>query len=168
VIDALRGFLNRPLVDADRPRLFAAAVAVILGGAAAFAVLSDRPSQRPAPHRAAPPSSLPAPAAQRPPVASLPAVAPAPEVPSEEGRPSAAATGLPADVRAARRAARRFLAGYLPFTYGRRSARASPRPRPGCDGDWPPSVRASHHGSVTVACAWCSCTPTASVTPARR
>ena len=41
MVDALRAFLNRPLRDSDRPRLFAIAVAVILGAAALLAMLDD-------------------------------------------------------------------------------------------------------------------------------
>ena len=47
MIDRLRMFLNRPLRDAERRRLFVAAVAVILAGAAALGDCStDRPRGR--------------------------------------------------------------------------------------------------------------------------
>jgi Family of unknown function (DUF6459) len=126
VIDALRGFLNRPLDDGDRPRLFVVAVAVIVAAAAAFGVFADRGPRTTAPRlpersRESLPATAPAPAVTAPPT-----VASAPTLPSEEGRPSANATGPSADVKAARRAARRFLVGYLPYTYGRRAARRVP------------------------------------------
>jgi hypothetical protein len=120
MIDRVRAFLNRPLRDVDRTRLFALTVAVVLIGAAALAVL-DGPKQPAAPSAAqtdrepAPLRSLPAEPAASP---AVPAAAP-----SEEGQPPAALEASRADVTAAKRAARRFLAGYLPYSYGRRGAR---------------------------------------------
>jgi hypothetical protein len=100
VVDRLRAFLNRPLRDSDRPRLFAMAAAAIVAVAAAFALLDDAGPTRAAapPERRTPPEpppSLPEPPAERP--------------TSPAGR---------ADVAQIKRAARRFLAGYLPYTYG--------------------------------------------------
>ena len=46
MIDRLRAFLNRPLPDAERRRLFVAAMAVILAGAGALALLAG-PAPRP-------------------------------------------------------------------------------------------------------------------------
>jgi hypothetical protein len=114
VLDRLRLFFNRPLSDADRPRLFAAAVAVIAGAAAILALLDDAgPSAAPA--RPAAEAPTPAPAA-----VALPAdPTPEPAPPAEEGDVPAAQRASRAEVAAARRAARRFLAGYLPYTYGR-------------------------------------------------
>jgi hypothetical protein len=45
------------------------------------------------------------------------------DAPSEEGSPRKQLEASRADVASAKRAARRFLAGYLPYSYGRRSAR---------------------------------------------
>jgi hypothetical protein len=101
MIDRLRAFLNRPLRDSDRPRLFAMAVAVIVAVAAAFALLDDA-----GPTRAAAPPERRA-AAPEPP-AFLP------EPPAE--RPTPPATR--ADIVHIKRAVRRFLGGYLPYTYG--------------------------------------------------
>jgi hypothetical protein len=103
VVDRLRIFLNRPLRDSDRPRLFALAVAVIAAVAAAFALLDDAgstptvaPPERPA-------------AAAPPPAASAPPAPPAQDPPPPATR---------ADIATLKRAASRFLEGYLPYTYG--------------------------------------------------
>jgi len=114
VIDALRAWLNRPLRDGDRRRLFAIAVAVILAGAAGFALLAKpAPTAHHADRRAPTPTrELPTPGP--PATAAL-------QAPSEEGKPPAALEASRSEVDAAKRAARRFLAGYLPYTYGRRS-----------------------------------------------
>jgi hypothetical protein len=121
VVDQLRLYLHRPLRDGDRPRLFAIAVAVIAAGVAALSVLDDAgPSQprdhtpRPAPVATA--VSVPGPSAN---ASGAPAVAP-----SEEGQPTAAAKASPAAVAAAKRSARRFLAGYLAYTYRQGRAHA--------------------------------------------
>jgi hypothetical protein len=109
VIDRLRIALNRPLADADRARLFLVAVAAIVLGAAALALIDD-PAE-PAGDR------LPRAVAIEPadPEAAL-------ALPSEEGNPPAAPSR--ADVATAKAAARRFLAGYLPYSYGQASPRA--------------------------------------------
>jgi hypothetical protein len=119
VVDRLRLVWNRPLRDSDRLRLFAIAVALIAAAAAALTQL-EGPSPAPRPHRAA---SSPVTKPQAP--ATAPTATPdmARGEPSEEGsrtvvRPSRA------DVTASKQAARRFLAGYLPYTYGRVHARA--------------------------------------------
>jgi hypothetical protein len=49
MVDRLRGFLNRPLSDGDRPRLFAPAVALIVGAAAILALVDDGNSSPPSP-----------------------------------------------------------------------------------------------------------------------
>jgi hypothetical protein len=118
VIDRLRVFLNRPLRDTERRRLFVAAIAVILAGAGALALL-DRPASRP--QRSAR-SSSPAPPPAQP--AAVPVGdAVSLEAPSEEGTPRKGLEGSRADVAATKRTATRFLAGYLAYTYGRRPAR---------------------------------------------
>jgi hypothetical protein len=118
VIERLHAFMHRPLRDADRPRLFALAVVLLLAGAAALALV-ERPTPRPA---AAPgPAPDPAPAAR---LAGPSPPAPAEEeAPSEEGKPPAAMDVPRRVVTAVERAGRRFLAGYLPYCYGRRGAR---------------------------------------------
>jgi hypothetical protein len=111
VLDRLRVFMHRPLGDDERARLFLVAVAAILLGAAALALIDEpRPAE-------------PAPELRRP-VAARPTPEPAPSlaVPSEEGEPQDTASR--ADVEAAKAAARRFLEGYLPFSYGQASARS--------------------------------------------
>ena len=119
MIDRLRAFLNRPLRDTERRRLFVAAVAVILAGAGALALLDRARSAPAAPEHAAPRRPrLPA-----QPAASLRKTPLSLEAPSEEGTPRKELEGSRADVASTKRAARRFLAGYLAYTYGRRRAR---------------------------------------------
>ncbi len=117
MIDQLRLLWNRPLHDGDRLRLFAIAVALI-GGAAALLTQLERPHPTPASDRVPNPTAAPP-----PPAAELPSPpAAVSRAPTEEGT----RTPVPAsraDVAASRRAARRFLAGYLPYTYGRAQAR---------------------------------------------
>jgi hypothetical protein len=113
MVDRLRRFLNRPLSDAERPRLFASAVALIVGAAAILAVLDDGgASPPPSSPGAASPDRVyepPQPAAE--PLTAI-------EPPSEEGNPPAAVQASRRDVAEAKRAARRFLADYLPYSYG--------------------------------------------------
>jgi hypothetical protein len=114
VVDLLRLFWHRPLRDGDRPRLFAIAVALIAGAAAMLTQLErpGGPAVVPKP-RPAPPASVPA-------ATAAPTLAP-----SEPAAEGARTTARPAhvDVTASKRAARRFLAGYLPYSYGRRGTR---------------------------------------------
>jgi hypothetical protein len=111
MVDRLRAFLNRPLRDADRRRLFGVAAAVVMGAAALFALLDDAGS---------------APARPEPSTAPRPSPPPA-----EDGRPPAAPGVSRRDVVRAKRAARRFLAGYLAYSYGR--GRASEIENAGAD-----------------------------------
>jgi hypothetical protein len=104
VIDRLRAFLNRPLRDSDRPRLFALAVGLLAAVAAAFALLDDAGS-----------------APERPRPTATPSAATMPELVVEAEEPPPPSR---TNVRQAKRVARRFLAGYLPYAYGRGSARA--------------------------------------------
>jgi len=120
VVDRLRLLWNRPLDDGDRLRLFAIAVALLFAVAATLSLL-----ERPAPPQSAPrPETSPATA----PTAAEPLPAPA-STPTDEG----SRTPVPiarTDVAASKGAARRFLAGYLPFTYGRSPARRIPAATP--------------------------------------
>jgi hypothetical protein len=116
VVDRLRLLWNRPLRDGDRPWLFAAAVALIAAAAALLTQL-DRPGPSP---RAQPPDGPPA--AGAPEALLTPVASPPPAEPGEEGTRTPVAASR-ADVAASKRAARRFLARYLPFTYGRGKAR---------------------------------------------
>jgi hypothetical protein len=110
MVDRLRLFFNHPLEDGDRPRLFAIVVAILAGAALILALLDDT---GPAPERV----KAPAPATDTP----SPIVPSAtPSAPSEEGDPTEQASRT--DIARSKRAARRFLAGYLPFTYGRGTA----------------------------------------------
>ena len=116
MIDRLRLWLNRPLRDGDRTRLFLAAVATILAGAGVLTFL-DAPHGRP-------PRHPPAPAARTSPSPGT-AVTVAPvETPNAPRSPAAGTPVSRHGVEAAKRAARRFLADYLPYTYGRRRARS--------------------------------------------
>lgn len=104
---SLRGWLDRPLRERDRQRAFVlAAAALVL--AAAILTLTGRDHHQPL-ATAAPPTS---PAAVPPPVSPAPAV----RAPARERVPEPAP-------RSIRRVARRFLAGYLPYLYGQRTAR---------------------------------------------
>jgi Family of unknown function (DUF6459) len=129
MVDGVRAFLNRPLRDSDRPRLFAIAVALVLAAAALLAMLDDPPSPQ-SEAEPAEPSPMPT-TAGLPAASSVPLVSE--EAPSEEANPPAALEASSAHVTQAKQAARRFLAGYLPYAYGQRDARqiahASPQLR---------------------------------------
>ncbi len=116
MIDRLRGALNRPVRDGDRGRLFVLAAFVVVAAAAAFALL-DRPAPPREADRAAGQPSPPA----TPAAATAEPVEPVADgdAPSEQSRPSPESHGTREDVEAAKRAARRFLPGYLAYTYGR-------------------------------------------------
>ena len=116
MVDRLRLLWNRPLRDSDRPRLFAIAVALI---AAAAAVLTQLERPGPSP-RTQPPDGRPAAGAPAP--VLTPAASAPPAEPSKEGTRTPIASSH-ADVAASNHAARRFLAGYLPYTYGNGRAR---------------------------------------------
>jgi hypothetical protein len=143
VIDRLRTWLNRPLRDGDRTRLFVAAVATILAGAGVLTLL-DAPRERPARHS-------PPPAARTAPSPGTAVTAAPVETPNAPRSPAAGTPASRDGVQTAKRAARRFLADYLPYTYGRHPARsiraatpplrrrlATERPRV------PPAVRRRH------------------------
>jgi hypothetical protein len=119
VVDRLRLLLNRPLRDSDRPRLLAVAVVVIMAAAGMLA-LSD--GAHPGTPAVRTPVAAPTPVlGDDNSVAAVPGPSPTPQAtPGEEGRPSRQVEGSRADVTAAKRVARRFLAGYLPYSYGRR------------------------------------------------
>jgi hypothetical protein len=119
MIDNARMALNRPLAEGDRPRLFAMSAVVIVAVALILAVIGRAPT-RPAKHvepRTPPPAST-WPAS---PITPLRVQATAP--PSEESWPSATLEPSGRELGAVKHAARVFLAGYLPFSYGRGSAR---------------------------------------------
>jgi len=123
VIDGIRLLLNRPLSDRERRRLFVLAVSVILLAAGAFALLGR--SGAPAQHATRTPARTPAPGP------TAPVVSPATDeallqAPSEEGQLRKDLQGSRADVAAAKRSARRFLSGYLPYSYGQRGASGIP------------------------------------------
>jgi hypothetical protein len=118
VVDRLRMVWNRPLRDGDRPRLFAIVVALIAGAAAVLTQI-ERPGPSP---RAQPPDGPQAPVATAAEPVPKSAASVPPPAPKEEGT----RTPVPAsraDVAASKQAARRFLARYLPYTYGRGRAR---------------------------------------------
>jgi hypothetical protein len=123
VIDRVRIAINQPLDDGDRPRLFAMAVASIVGGALILSVIGRAPTRpaKPAEHRAPVPTATPpAPATRTSPV-QVEQTGP----PSEESEPNAGLEISRSELRIVKRTARRFLLDYLPFTYGRGSARHS-------------------------------------------
>jgi hypothetical protein len=116
MVDALRAFLNRPLRDSDRPRLFAVAVVVILVAASLLAMLDDPGSPVAEPRE---PSKVPNSVG---PLAGTSELTASEEAPSEEANPPAELRASSADVTYAKQAARRFLTGYLPYAYGQREA----------------------------------------------
>jgi hypothetical protein len=120
VIDRARIALNRPLEDTDRPRLFAVAVASIVGGALILSVIGRAPARpaKPAEHRAPAPNAKP-PAA---PIVTSPVQVEPSRPPSEESEPNADLEISRSELRIVKRTARRFLLDYLPFTYGLGSA----------------------------------------------
>jgi hypothetical protein len=115
VVDQLRLFLNQPLRDADRPRLFAVAVVVIIAAGGLLALLHD-----PAPARHHGPGAASAPTAVAGGGLPAPTAIPSqtPVAASEKGRPAASSAGSRADVATAKRAARQFVSAYLPYSYG--------------------------------------------------
>jgi hypothetical protein len=154
VIDRARIALNRPLEDGDRPRLFAMAVASIVGGALVLSVIGRAPARpaKPAEHRApVPPATPPVPAAPTAPAQVEPG-----GPPSEESEPNAGLEISRSELRVVNRTARRFLLDYLPFTYGRGSARhiraASARLRAELAAEPPrvPSRERRHRPRVTL------------------
>lgn len=113
MVDRLRLFFDRPLADADRPRLFAVTVAVLVGIVVILTVLDD-PGLSPERRQSAAHRS---PAAGSVTTAVTYVSTPAP---SEESNLSTQASR--ADVSRSKRAARRFLSRYLQYAYGRTSA----------------------------------------------
>jgi hypothetical protein len=118
VIDRARIALHRPLTDGDRPRLFAISAVMIVAVALILAVIGRapaRPAKRVEHRTAAPAAALPA-----SPVAPVRVEATGP--PSEESRPDASLDLSHRELGVIKHTARVFLAGYLPFSYGRGSA----------------------------------------------
>jgi hypothetical protein len=119
MVDRLRQILNRPIADGDRQRLFLIVVAILAGAALILALVDDTGPEPAAPER----PERPAPAAFRVPAAT-------PSAPSEEGNPPASLQGSRRDIARSKQAARRFLARYLPYTYGRGRADRIPAATP--------------------------------------
>lgn len=116
MIDLLRRLWNRPIRDEERLPLFLACAVLLVGAAAVLALASDR-APRPSVERAHR-GSPPAPSSAAEPV---PVVARGPAE-ARAATPSFAAQRR--ELRQAERVARRFLAGYLPYSYGRGQVRA--------------------------------------------
>ncbi len=119
MVDQLRVYLHRPLRDGDRPRLFAIAVAVIAAGVAVLALLDDAGPSQPLDHTPRPRPFSTATSAPGPGANSL-AIPDA--APSEEGLPVAATRATAVSIAEAKRTVRRFLAGYLAYSYGQAPA----------------------------------------------
>jgi hypothetical protein len=117
MVDQVRLFLNQPLRDADRPRLFALAVVVIIAAGGLLALLHN---PAPAPHHSPGAATAPTAVAGGGLSAATTIPSPTPSPASEESRPAPSSTGSRADVAAAKRTARQFLATYLPYSYGHR------------------------------------------------
>jgi hypothetical protein len=145
VVDHLRLYLNRPLRDGDRPRLFAIAVAVIAAGVAVLSLLDGAgPSQ---PRERSPHSHTVLRTIELSSPPTNPVATPQ-SAPSEEGQPNLAMSASPADAAGAKQAARGFRPGYLAYTYGRRSARHIPSAAPALEHELarqPPQVPGREH-----------------------
>ena len=119
MVDQLRVYLHRPLRDGDRLRLFAIAVALIVAGVAVLSLLDDAGPSRPLDHTRRPVAVSTATSAPGPSTDSLAL----PEAaPSEEGLPVAATRTTAERIAEAKRTARRFLTGYLAYSYGQAPA----------------------------------------------
>jgi len=104
MIDRLRALASTPIPEQRRGALFVLAAAVLLGAAAFFVLGAPTPERQLAPA----PAPVPAPRA--------------PERPTEVETNDAPANPTPREVRSVKATARRFLRGYLPYSYGRGSA----------------------------------------------
>ena len=124
MVDQLRVYLHRPLRDGDRPRLFAVAVAVIAAGAAVLGCARRR--RRPLAAASTIPAARTRSRPRRECAGSAHELGRAARCRSERGRAAdAAAThATAAEIAAAKRTARRFIAGYLAFTYDQAPASA--------------------------------------------
>lgn len=120
MIDRLRVLLNRPIADSERPRLFVIAAGIVLVAAVGLSLTSGGREERSGAART--PAVNESRAAAPPPV-EAPADPAALPVPSEEGPGARGAQPSRTQVTAAKRNARRFLDGYLPYNYGRGGAR---------------------------------------------
>jgi hypothetical protein len=115
VVDRLRIFFDRPLQDGDRRWLFAVAVAVIAATAGILTLLDD---VGPAPRPKRETRQLTTDVAPISPAIEVVAAS-TPVAPSEESDLPPGLRASRADIARCKRAARRFLAGYLAYTYGR-------------------------------------------------
>lgn len=117
MIDRLIAWWNRPLDEAERRRMFAFAALALV---ALAVLLIARQQEEPVARRAAAPA--PPPPEAQPPARAV--AAQGSEASGEERDPPKEDRYVPTsgDVADAKRAARRFLAGYLPYTYGRGDA----------------------------------------------
>ena len=113
MIDRLRALWTRPIRDEERMPIFLGAAVVLVLAAVLLALTRGGQEAVTAARPAAPEAEPAAPAPREvapPPAADAPREAPA--------------TVSDNDVRAAKRTARRFLSGYLPYSYGRGPASA--------------------------------------------
>ena len=125
MIDRLRRLWNRPIADVQRQPLFAFAVGLLLAVTAGLVLMLGGEPEPPADAGAANGAeTASAPIDAQGERADDPAALPLPseEEPGAGGRPPS-----PKQIAAAKRAARVFLAGYLPYTYGERGASAIDR-----------------------------------------
>ena len=119
MVDRLRLLLNRPLRDSDRPRLFALPVALIVATAAVLALVDDL-GRAPTPARDASAGGATARTAEHPepPSAPSPTSTSTSTVTSEEGSRARETIASRAEIARAKHVARRFMRGYLRFSYG--------------------------------------------------
>jgi|GEM_PF-5363025 len=126
MLDLLRRLRDRPIEDSERPALFGLAIVAIIAGAVAFGLVG-RPAEAPEPAGtvAAEPatSEPPATSAEPAPVEDNPAELP---IPTEEETTAEAEQPSRGQIEAAREVASRFLAAYLPYSYGNRAAKDVP------------------------------------------
>lgn len=116
MIDMLRRLWNRPIADSERVPIFAGCAVLLVGAALALGLLRD--SSEPTDAQLA---------ARDTTAAEVPAAESSEESPSDSTDPVTTATTTSRasfgarrrQLAQAERAARRFLAGYLPYSYGR-------------------------------------------------
>lgn len=143
MIARLRAFWARPIRDAERLPAFVLAATLVIGCALLFALLGRQDEAKPSPERRtlpepvapdAPPAAADAPPAQ----AELESAAhPGPSLAADPAagaeRARAAQRGQRRRLASAERVARRFLSGYLRFTYGQGDAAAIRSISPGLE-----------------------------------
>lgn len=126
MLDRLRALRDRPIGDSERPALFAVAMAVLVAGAVLFGLIDRPEGEEPQPAPVETVAEAPAPADEEPSAAQTPPNSGELPIPEGEATDRDAAAPSEREIAAARRTVSGFLAGYLPYTYGKREAREVP------------------------------------------